>query len=772
MKDSDATAIYGSRGANGVILITTKKGKPGKTKLDIRLIQGESAVTKTWNMLNTPQYLDMRREAFQNDNLTPNTGNAPDLLVWDTTKYTNWQKVLWGGIGKNTNLQAAITGGNVQTQYRISAGYTYNTNILAVSGSDQRLSVSTSFTTKSLDEHFTANISSSYSFAVSNMISLPAAGSTLPPDAPPIYDAKGNLNYAQWDAEGGSFQFQNLKEPYTSKTGYLASSASLQYLILKNLAIRTNLGYNNASVNQVNLTPIAAQDPAYQPLGSAQFGSNRNINWIVEPQLEFNGLVGDGKINVLAGATIQQTTTDGMSVVGTGYSNDNLLQTISNAVNVYGSDNFGEYKYAAAFGRVSYNLNNRYIINVNARRDGSSRFGPGKQFGNFGSLGAAWIFSDEHWWNRFAPKMISFGKIRASYGLTGSDAVGDYSFLTRWSSENSFPYNNTTSFVPTQHANPDYHWATSKKFETAIDLSFLNGRVNLEGAWYENRCGDQLVSYPVPVYTGFSSVTENSPALVQNSGFEFLESSQLIKSTHFNWSINANLGINTNKLIAFPGLSQSPYATTLVVGQSLNIQKLLNYTGVDPQTGTYTFTDRNHDGVISVNPGPADDRFNYNMSPKYSGGIGTNFSYNRLQLSMHFYFVRQRGINAYASTPFPGLMRNQPTYVLARWRNPGDITNVAKFSTMANSVQSNDNFYDYSNGTYTDASFTRLQNAVLSYSLSSSTLKRLSVSNCSIFLQCQNLFVITKYKGLDPETQNFGGMPPQKIIVGGLSLNF
>ena len=786
LKDADATAIYGSRGANGVILITTKKGKAGKTKFDLHIQEGVTHVSRFWDMLNTPQYLEMRRESFKNDQVTygqssstiPNSINAYDLLLWDTTRYTDWQRALYGGMGKTIDAQAGISGGDALTTFRIGAGYNHTTNILTVSGADQRASLSFNLAHRSLDQRFSVSLTSSYSFVQSAMISLPGKV-TYAPDAPAIFDSAGNLNFAGWGGNTDNtnardaYPFFNLKQPYTAKTGFLNSNLSFSYQLARGLSLSTGLGYNNAQANQVLLQPIVSQDPLYTPTGSNSFGYNSNKNWIIEPQTTYDVFIGKGKVNALIGASYQQTNTDGLNVKGSGYTSDNLLQSISNAPNQTTYDSYGEYLYAALFGRITYSWENKYILNINGRRDGSSRFGANKQYGNFGSIGGAWIFTEEHWLKQHF-KMLSFGKLRISYGTTGSDGVGDYQYLTRYSSNNTHPYDGVSSLVPTLHANPDFQWQVNKKLEVALQIGILKDRINLQAAYYNNRCGNQLVAFPTPAFSGFTSVTANSPALVQNDGWEFIASTTLIKTKQISWSINFNTAYNRNKLVAYPNFELSPYVGQYVIGQPLNIIRLLHYTGVDPQTGQYTFYDKNHNGQVNIDYSgrTPDDRYVYNLNPKFFGGLGMNFSYRSLQLSLFFNIVKQIGINAIDQGNDPGALNsNQPKGVLARWQNPGDITPVAAFTTMSSSEASLSYFHQ-SDGGYTDASFIRLSNLSISYNLPVNYVRKIGMQSCAFFFHINNLFVITKYKGIDPETQNFGSLPPTKIIVGGVSFNF
>jgi TonB-linked SusC/RagA family outer membrane protein len=776
LKDADALAIYGSRGANGVILITTKKGKPGKTHLDMHVEEGITGVTRYYNTLNTQEYVQMREQAFNNNDAQMNATNAYDLLLWDTTKNTNWQKVLYGGLGKTVNAQAAISGGNAQTTFRIGTSYNRTTNILTVSGADQRAAVSLNIGNRSLDQKFTLSLQAGYSFTQSNMVSIPGSGAILPPDAPPIYDSQGNLNFAGWGgntnnlAARGAYPFQSLFNPYTAKTNFLNGSLDINYQILKGLTIGSNFGYNMALADQITLTTIASQDPNNDPTGSNNSESSTNKNWIIEPKISYETVIGKGTLNILLGGSAQHTNTSGLYILASGYTSDNLIQNITNAPAPQDIYNYGEYSYAAVFGRINYNWDNKYIINLNFRRDGSSRFASDKQFGDFGSVGAAWILTEEKWFKNVFPSGISFLKLRGSYGITGSDNIGDYGYLSRYTS-NNLTYNGYSVLTPSQAPNVDYQWQVNKKLEGAINLGLFKDRGNLQISFYQNRCGNQLVSFPTPAFTGFGSSIANSPALVQNLGWEFTASSKLIETKQFAWSINFNVAINRNKLVSYPNFNLSPYVSTLIIGQPLNIYRVLHLTGVDPQTGQYTYQDVNHDGTITWNPGQIpDDSHPVTYVPKFFGGAGMNFSYKNLTLFLFFNYKKQIGTNGLVTTFVPGLLGyNQPTSVLARWQKAGDITSVARYTQQFTQT---DTDLQLSDGIYTDASFIRLSNVSLRYTVPSARLTKIGIQGCSFYVNANNIFVITKYKGLDPETQNFGGMPPAKIIIGGMIINF
>lgn len=770
LKDADATAIYGSRAANGVILITTKKGKTSeKAKLEVSVHQGMNMVTRRYAMLNTPQYLAMRREAFANNNRTMTAGTAPDVLVWDSTRYTDWQDLAWGNAGKNTNVQMAFSGGSQQTSFRLAAGYNRMTDILAVSGGHQRANVSAHVNYFSQDRRLNVALAAGYSFVQADMISFPFNAVTLPPNAPPIYDAAGQLNYEGWTPLRASFPFSSLLSPYQSSTHFLNSSLSIGYQLAKGLTVRSSLGYNNSHVSQQSFLPIAAQDLLNNPTGTASFGNNFNRNWVIEPQVDYSRRMGRGSLNVLVGGSVQQTTTEGLAAFGSGYTSDALLHTISIAPVQSNRNNQGLYRYAALFGRLNYNWGNKYIVTLSARRDGSSYFGPDHQFGNFGSIGAAWLFTEENWFKEWL-SFVSFGKLRASYGTTGGDGQ-PYKYLTRWMPANDpgYPYAGVPPLSPTQHANPDYHWQVNRKLEVALQLGFWKDRVNLSAAFYRNKVDNQLTAYPIPVFTGFPDVFANSPAVVENKGWEFTVAANPVDRASFKWSVTGNVSFNKNKLLAFPHLELSPYRNVLIVGQSLNILKLLEYTGVDPQTGLYTYTDRNKDGVINTNTAVSDttsDLYYYDRSPAIMGGLGNTITYKGWAFSFFFNFTQQTGRNALAGL-IPGTLQNAPVSVLKRWQQPGDVTGVARFTTIQDP---SDSYFGRSTGAYTDASFLRLQNVSLSWSLPKRWFQRVQVSAIALYLQAQNLFVITGYEGIDPETQNFGGMPPARIMTGGIHI--
>lgn len=782
LKDGDATAIYGSRAANGVILITTKKGKPGESSFTTNLEQGFSAITQQFDMLNTQQYLEMRREAFKNDNLVPNEVNAPDLVSFDPNKYTDWQKKIWGNVGKQTVASMALSGGDALTQFRISGNYNRQTEILTSKGSNQRAGLALNLGHSTTNRKFRIDLNLMYTYSAINTTSSPGL-STLSPNAPDVYDAEDNLNFGPWRGAPGStlsFPFSDLEIPYFSNTFSLISSVNLRYQLLKNLAISTNVGYNSIANKNKGFFPIRSQDPITNPQGSNFFGTNDNSNLMVEPQIDYKIKISEGNLTALLGGTFQNNSTSGAATSGLGYDNDDLIESINLAPFSQSTENIGHYKYAGVFARLNYNWKDKYILNLNGRRDGSSRFGAGNQFGNFGSVGAAWILSKEDWIKSVLPTAISFVKLRASYGLTGSDGVGDYKFLTRWSgkpalADNLPKYDDASPLIGLQAVNANYRWQVNKKLETALSMGLLEDKINFEVAYYRDRCGNQLTDYPTPIYTGFPTVVANWPATVENSGWEFSLNAVLINNDKFKWNMNFNGSINSNILLKYPDLMDSPYATSYKIGNSVNTQYLFHYQGVDPLTGVYTFEDRNQDGKVEQNPsaapGTGDQYLAIDLSPKFTGGIGTNFSYKNFSLSVFFDYKKQYFTDPDYNIELPiGSRNNQSTAILGKyWKAPGDQAKYSKATTLDDQMN---NFYRYSDAMYTLASYVRLNNLSLSYTLDQKVSKKIGAQSLRAYMNAQNIFVLTTKKGIDPDVQQFGSLPLAKIFLLGLSVNF
>jgi hypothetical protein len=386
-------------------------------------------------------------------------------------------------------------------------------------------------------------------------------------------------------------------------------------------------------------------------------------------------------------------------------------------------------------------------------------------------VGAAWIFSKENFVQHALP-FLSFGKLRGSYGTTGSDQIGNYQFYDLFQTT-TYSYQGTTGLTPVGISNPDLAWEETKKLEGGLELGFIKDRILLQANYYRNRTSNQLVSSNLSAVTGFGTVSINLPATVQNAGWEFMLSTVNVKSKNFGWISSFNLTMARNKLVDYPGLQGSPNQDAFVIGQPLGTAKFFHFIGVDPQTGVYEFSDSK--GNPTFNPSFETDRtVLLNATPKYYIGLLNSFNYKGWQLDIFFHFRKQLGSNYLLQFPYPSGVfgSNRPTAVLNRWQKPGDSAPIELYTQnfSSNVVTGYNNYAQSSDYVYKDASFIRLANLSLSYQFPSQWTRKLHLQNGRIFFHGQNIFTITKYKGVDPESQSPTALPPLRVFTGGINL--
>ena len=767
LKDADATAIYGSRGANGVVLLTTKKGKAGKTTFSFNLNRGTAQVTRFADLMKTEQYLEMRREAFANDGVTIYPANAYDVNgTWDLNRYTDWQKKLTGGTAQITNVQSSISGGSALTQFLISGNYGKETTVFPGDFNYQKGNIRVNLNHTSEDKRFKTNFAAGYTLQDNDQPAkdYTVESRTLAPNAPALYDEEGNLNW-----ENGTFNnpLRNLQGEFLAKTYDLVSNLMLSYRLLPNMEIKSNLGFTDLKHQESSSQPSTVYDPAWEvgpEYSLISIGNTTRQSWIFEPQLNYRqNLQDDLELDVLLGSTFQQQTARKLVQRASGFTSNSLINNLAAASDIaVDIDDYSVYKYQAFFGRVNLNWKKKYIVNLTGRRDGSSRFGPGKQFAAFGAVGAAWLFNEETF---LTNSVLSFGKLRTSYGITGSDQIGNYQFLDTYSATGG-NYQGVIGLVPTRLFNPNFAWETNRKLEVALEMGFLKDKIFLTLASFSNRSSNQLVGTPLPSTTGFTSIQANLDATVQNSGIEVTLRTLNLETKNFSWSTSFNATALKNKLLSFPDLEASTYRNQFAIGGPLNIRKMYHFEGVNPQTGFYQFKDVNGDGKITAD---ADKTAIVDLNPKFYGGLQNQIRYKNWQLDFLFQFVKQQNLNT-AAVGFPGMLGNQAAALSNHWQKPGDIATYQRFTTGmdAGAVAAQINYYS-SDGVVTDASFIRLKNIALSYNLPKNWL---GCAACKIVMEGQNLLTFTHYKGADPEFLTTNSLPPLKIVTAGIQLNF
>jgi len=792
LKDADATSIYGTQGSNGVVIITTKKGKPGKITFNLDVNTQFNSDAKPVQLLNTQQYLQLRKDAFAADAVTPTNdpndylGYAPDLTIFDQNKYTNWQKIINGNTTNNTDVHASLSGGNTNNTFIVSTGYTRSDYNYPGNFADQRYTLHSALHNTSIDKRFTLDLVTDYGYDQNNSAHFGGSQDILlAPNLPDLVDPAGNL---LWNYKGVPLNVQNfysfLKQPTNAQIFNLNSSLHLSYQILSGLSIGADLGYNRSNTSEHTEYPLTAQNPSSYFLNiSASFANLVAQTVNVEPQINYTKSIGKGVLSALLGSTYKKNTSSSDLIQGNGYSNDNLLGSIDGAATLSDNATSSIYKYSAAFARLKYVYDQKYIIELTGRRDGSSNFGPTRQFGNFGSVGAGWIFSEEKAFKEALP-FLSYGKLSGSYGTTGSDGSSPYYYQALYQAIAYVPaFQGIKQSSPANLYNPDYSWATKKSLNLAVDLGFFNNRLLLNATYYRNREGDQLVGYPLPIQTGFASVLGNLDATIQNQGWEFTATSTNIQTKDFSWTTNFNLTFNRNKLLDFPNLASSPYSQDYIIGQPTSIVFGYKYKDVNPTTGLFEFYDK--DGKTTSNPNygtvaqGGDEVPIANRELNYMGGFGNNFTYKHFSLFVFCQFSSGNAPNYLASiygSTVPGELTNEPSAILNNyWKTTGDHAMLQRLSSSYNSSAFSSASYDfaYSSGVYSNDTYLRVKTVSLSYALPDAFLRKVHIQGGNIYVNAQNLLTITNFKVGDPEQPySFPTFPLQRIVAFGLNLKF
>jgi TonB-linked SusC/RagA family outer membrane protein len=777
LKDANATSIYGSLGANGVVLITTKKAKAGAASLSANLYSGLSYITRAPDFMNTEEYLAMRNEAFRNDNELPDSSNAFDLLTWDNKRYNNWKDLLIGGTAHITDAHLRFAGGSPLTQFAISGGYNKESTVFPTDHGKTFTSASLNFSHKTPNKRFEFNLSASYGYDRTRLFAVdPTQYIITAPNAPNPYTTAGKLNFGTLPEPQFANPYIYLHQPYNIIMERLTTGFKLDYKLFPKFSIRASGGYNLITCDEVYQIPISSLDPRDNPTGSASFGNSKNRNWILEPQAEYRDSIGKGDFKILVGGSLRSRTGLADLLDGTNYTNDAGLNSINNAGSITAISDYNQYKVISAYALFNYVLDEKYILEATARRDGSSRFGPNRKLGNFGSMGAGWIFSSEKFMERLFP-VFSFAKLRFTYGTSGNDQIGDYQFLDAWINNPRNPYQNPT-IIPSRLANQDYQWERQKSFDIGLDLGFFKNRFMLSATFNQSRAGDQLAAITLPVQTGFNKVIRNYPAVTQNRNFELELTTSNIRSKDWKWNTSINISFLKNKLIKFPDLKNTDYGSNrFVIGKPLNIVWGYKTGELDKATGVYSILDK--DGKPIAIPGTlpsiADQVVLGTTDPEYFGGMENTVEFRSWQLQFLFQFVKQMGQHSiYGNDKVPGYIVNQPRSLLNRWVTAGNEAPYPKYTQSGNSLAAISWFFvNSSDLALSDASYIRLKNISLSYNLPKRWFKKLNVNKCSVYLVGQNILTLTHFTGYDPEIwASKYSLPPLKTFAAGVNVTF
>ena len=792
LKDASAKAIYGSRAANGVVLITTKRGKANqKTTITADVQRGQTDIVKRPSLLNASQLVDLQREAVTN------AGQNPDKLglikgVTDGVN-TNWlDMILRKGVYQQYQISAQ--GGNDRTRFYLSGSYRDEEGVLI----NNRFNRMTG--TMTVDHNATSKLAFGSNITVSRALNRRVLGdnalngvysgavASLPYYAP--YNEQGQL-YVPGDANYAGFpNFNPVAEATQSRLNVLTTKMLggiyVQYEFLQNLRFRSkaSVDYNNIIEDIYNPTSTAAggYDVSVGQQGYGEYNTNLAATFTNTNTLTYNTLINEKhRLSALAGLEVIKRTRRRGSVVGKYFpSNDFTYITSAGVVN----QGFSDLVYSglfSEFGEVRYDYKDKYLAQVTARYDGSSRFGPNRQFGFFPSGSVAWRISEEEFMKKYG--FLNDLKLRASYGFTGNEQIDNFLFLGTWAAAT---YSGSSGLGPNRLANPNLQWERTREANIGLDASFFNGRLNVTVDAYDNLTDKLLFAQPIPLTSGFATVQGNI-GKISNRGVELTVSTVNINQQGgLRWSTDLNLSLNRNKVIElatnepiFRGYQGNGVAGTNVVtpGQPLGTFWGLKFLGVDPATGNALYEDKNGDGRIT----PDDGQVIGNAQPKFFGGFSNTLSYKGFDLRVFFQFsYGNRVLNLtkqYLVNSGSSILLNQSTDALKRWQKEGDITSVPRY------VYQN-TYNDYLSSRFIeDGSYLRLKNVTLGYNLPKTLVNRAKVASVRVFASATNLWTLTNYSGADPELSTLDGsttaqgidfytLPQVKNYTAGLTVTF
>lgn len=794
LKDASATAIYGSRGANGVILVSTKRGQSGKARIDLNVSQSLQQEINRLDLLDANQFGAYMLET------NPNFESAGQS--------TDWQEEIFRP-GDIKNYQLGISGGTDNVNYYLSGTFYDQTGIII--GSDyKRFSITSNIDLQATDKlNIGVNlfarrtsrngIRTQESSGGSNSSGVVSSAFKFEPDQG-IYDENGIYTLARINDRHDNPVA--IAREYTDEniTDRFQGTVFAEYQVLEGLKFRTSLGASANNGRTGQYTPTVLQGGVGVG-GDGRVNGSKNSLLLSESYLSYSTSFGTSDLSVLGGYSYQQSTSESWGGRGQSYVTDAGLYWNLGGSSVWQAPNsgFSEWELASWYGRVNYSLSNRYLLTFNMRYDGSSTFSGGNQWAVFPSGAIAWNMKNEAFLQDV--DLISQWKWRVSYGQTGNRAISPYQTLARFSNvltiQNGQPVN---AVAPTAVANSNLTWETTTQLDIGADIGFFNGRLNLTLDYYRMETTDLLFSLPLPEYSGYSTQLSNI-GVVENKGFEVTVNSRNLVGA-FGWDMDFNISSNKNKILELPDGNDIRYASgpghmvglgdtqIMSEGQPVGVFYGFNYLGVyqegddflpgggfEQEAGGEKFEDLNGDGALN-----AEDRMIIgNPHPDFIFGWNNDFSWNGFDLNIFFQGSQGNDIFSYTLMELDILsgLNNATTNALNRWTPSNTDTDVPKASTGRSRKASTRWVYD--------GSFVRLKNLGLGYNLPSSVVSKWGISKLRLYVSAQNIWTITGYEGYDPEVNyrtsggtngnrnlglDYGSYPNAKSVTFGLNIGF
>lgn len=753
LKDASSSAIYGSRGANGVVLITTKSGKKGaKSAVNFGYSYSARKETNRIEMLNAEEYLELLGEGMENVDFwgDPNYSEGEGaqcirdyFFLEQDTADTDWQDYMFREKAISHDVFLNFSGGSDKNSYFAGVSYSDQEGILVKNAFD-RVNARLNFT-QEVNKFLDISVKTNYAQTTLDRVANDNAFATpvqLIAQSPLYfpYDENGEPNLNTYYFNGLAAKEYNTSTVFNDRT-ITSLSANLK-LVPDFITFTTLAGVDNMSQREEERISEKTDDG--KPSGRGDYRTVKNLNLMTDNYITITKSFSEiHDINIVAGISYQQEEYSRSTMGGKTFPNDNFVDLDAAAENSY----FGSYNtlttYLSYFSRANYKLADKYLLSLSYRRDGSSLFGKDARFGNFYSGSAGWLLTKEDFLQ--AQNWLSFLKPRISYGETGNAGIPDYGYMNL---VNPKHYAGRTGFYAYQVGKADLRWEKTIQTDIGLDYGFFNNRVSGEIDYYIKKTSDMLLSKSLPMTSGYTSIFENVGEM-ENKGFEFILNATPV-SGNFVWNINFNVTFNQNKVTKL--IEPLTFEQSRVEeGQPIGFFYMPEYAGVDPANGDalyYTET-----GETTNDYSEAEFRNVGNPNPKYFGGLSNTFTYKGFELNVFFQFVQDADIYRFAGIYMSnngGWVDNQTKDQLGRWQNPGDITDIpqARFG-YSNGDRMSSRFIE-------DGSYIRLKDLTLAYNLPKNIAGKLYVQGLKVYLTGVNLMTITKFEGWDPEVTSTG----------------
>lgn len=789
LKDASSAAIYGARGANGVVIITTKKGKDGKGTFSINFSQGVSEATHKKKWLNATQYVQLLQEAGRNVDDLESVEDELEYLAQGTDwrngeVNTDWQKEALKS-GYTTDADFSVSGGDDKTKYFFSGSYNKTIGIVD-SNSLERLTARSNLSHK-VSSRFTAGMNIGFSRSLidrvqdDNSFTTPLQSvAQAPISQARLEDGTPNPNteYANYLLAKDNTFWKTIMRRVTGKV-----FGELQ--ILKSLKFNSDFSYDLLSQTedywQGKNAPFMATD-------GAVFATSVNTeNYVFSNYFTFDQTFAEKHtINAVAGMEFNKYNRRYQDVQSIYFPNDSF-QTVDGGAEVnegHGSET--DYAFVSQFGRVNYSYDGRYLLKVSIRRDGSSRFGKNNRFGIFPAFSAGWVMSQESFLKD--NPVLTYLKLKGSWGKLGNAEIGNFASRQLYQPN---PYNLKSGLTFDQPGNDDLTWEKSTQTDVGLEIGFLN-KITFEADYYQKDTDGLLFDVPLPKSAGAGTTGTISKNIgkIRSNGFEFTLNTKNIETEEFKWNTSFNITTNESKVKSLPNDNTDIISDFTInrVGENISSFYLVEYAGVDSQNGDALFVKNTKNADGSIDKSTTNDYseakrvISGNPFPTLMSGLTNTILYKGVDFT--FTFQGEWGASIYNSA---GLYQstaadyfdNQTADQLNRWQKPGDITNVpqARFGG-SNGTQNSTRYLDKSD-------FIRLRNVTIGYSLPKKTVSDMGMSNLRVYITAVNLLTFTNYNGTDPEArrddssrtspragEDFYSAPPARTIAMGVNINF